>query len=348
MADNDASKKDVHEARVKAAKARAKSLPAKRRREIGQKAALSRWDPKMPFAEHESGDHPLRIGNIELACYVLNDGMRAFSQRGLMDALGLGVRGGQIEALLDVLSDYLAPEIAESLRNPLLFRRKGGGPLVHGSPATLLVDICNAILERSKAGGVFWRMNALAARAQMIVSAVAKTGIIALVDEATGYSRKETLQALLDRYLRHELAVWSKRFPDEFYEHIFRLRGWNWRGRSINPPGVVAHYTKDFVYARLAPGILPELERRNPKVGKYRRGKHTQLLTEDLGVPALEQHLRMVLTIMRGSNSWHELEMLMDKLLPRKPENLQLPLLEWGKEQAVDEDGPKMLEPGKY
>lgn len=340
MVDADTSTKHVREVRARAAKARAKSLPPKRRREIGREAALSRWDPKMPFAEHESGDHPLRIGDIELGCYVLNDGTRAFSQRGLMEALGLGIRGGQIETLLDILSDYLAPEVAESLRHPMPFRRKGGGPLVHGYPATLLVDVCNALLERQKSGRVWprTRLELVTERAQMIVSAVAKTGIIALVDEATGYTRAETLQALLDRYLRHELAMWSKRFPDEFYEQIFRLRGWDWRGRSINPPSVVAYYTKDLVYARLAPGILPELERRNPKVGKYRRGKHTQLLTDDLGIPALEQHLRMVLTIMRGSNSWDELKMLMDKLLPRKAENLELPLLEWGREQAISDD----------
>jgi hypothetical protein len=41
---------------------------------------------------------------------------------------------------------------------------------------------------------------------------------------------------------------------------------------------------------------------------------------------------------MRGSNSWDELEMLMDKLLPRKPESLELPLLEWGKEQLHNTD----------
>jgi hypothetical protein len=291
----------------------------------------------MPFAEHDSGDHPLLIGNIELPCYVLNDGTRAFSQRGLLDALGIAVQGGRLQALIEALTPYLEPEVAAALRDPILFRRKGGGPLVHGSPATTLVDLCNAILTARDERTLDKTYADVVIRADVIVRAVAKVGIIALVDEATGYTRSELLQTLLQKFLREELARWTKVFPDEFYEQIFRLRGWNWRGRQINPPGVVAHYTKDFIYARLAPGILPELERRNPKIGKYRRGKHTQLLTDDFGIPALNQHLATVITLQRGSGSWDEFTSSMDKYLPRQAENLKLPLLEWGKEQIEDD-----------
>jgi len=118
---------------------------------------------------------------------------------------------------------------------------------------------------------------------------------VALVDEATGYQEirdRLALQAILDRFLRKELAAWAKRFPDEFYQQIFRLRGWNWKGMRVNRPQVVANYTKDFVYERLAPSILKELEARNPKDdGNDRRAKHHQWFTEDVGHPALAQHL---------------------------------------------------------
>jgi P63C domain len=58
------------------------------------------------------------------------------------------------------------------------------------------------------------------------------------------------------------LAAWAKTFPNEFYEQIFRLRGWQWKGGSTNPPQAVAGYTKDFVYARLAPGLLKSSKER--------------------------------------------------------------------------------------
>lgn len=69
--------------------------------------------------------------------------------------------------------------------------------------------------------------------ARILLRGLAHVGIVGLVDEATGYQDvrdKMALQAILDAFLRKELAAWAKRFPDEFYEHIFRLRGWQWKG----------------------------------------------------------------------------------------------------------------------
>ena len=73
----------------------------------------------------------------------------------------------------------------------------------------------------------------------VMTRALAKVGIVALVDEATGYQEvrdRLALQAILDRFLRQELAAWAKRFPDEFYQHIFRLRGWQWKEMALNGP----------------------------------------------------------------------------------------------------------------
>jgi hypothetical protein len=126
---------------------------------------------------------------------------------------------------------------------------------------------------------------------------------------------------------RKELATWAKRFPDEFYEHIYRLRGWKWKGRGKNPPQVVASYTKDIVYARLAPQILKELELRNPIEGGRRKGAHHQLLTDDVGHPALAQHLHAVVTLMRVSKNWDQFKMMLNVAHPKRKDTLQLPLM---------------------
>jgi hypothetical protein len=47
----------------------------------------------------------------------------------------------------------------------------------------------------------------------------ARVGIIALVDEATGYQEvrdHEALQEILKRYISEELLVWVRTFPMEF------------------------------------------------------------------------------------------------------------------------------------
>jgi hypothetical protein len=159
---------------------------------------------------------------------------------------------------------------------------------------------------------------------------LAAVGIVALVDEATGYQEvrdKLALQAILDKFLQKEFAAWAKRFPDEFYQQIFRLRGWQWRGMKVNRPQVVAHYTKDIVYSRLAPGILNELESRNLKdeQGK-RRARHHQWLTDDVGHPALAQHLYAVVGLMRGSDSWEDFKRFLDRSYPKREDSAQLSL----------------------
>jgi hypothetical protein len=64
-----------------------------------------------------------------------------------------------------------------------------------------------------------------------------------------------------------ELAAWAKKFPDEFYENIYRLKGWPWPGMGKNRYSVVAYYTRDLVYERLGPGLLKELESKSPRNG---------------------------------------------------------------------------------
>jgi hypothetical protein len=116
------------------------------------------------------------------------------------------------------------------------------------------------------------------------------------LDEATGYQEvrhRAALQAILDLYLAKELAAWAKRFPDEFYREMFRLRGWEWKPTVTKRTHAVAKYTNDLVYLRLAPDLLKELEQLNPKDDKgHRKVRHHQWLTEDVGHPSLAQHLR--------------------------------------------------------
>src|SRR5207253_5846641 len=126
----------------------------------------------------------------------------------------------------------------------------------------------DAALGKDKKGQVPGQFRHIIEACDMLMRGLARVGIVALVDEATGYQEirdRQALQLILDRFLRKELAAWAKRFPDEFYQQIFRLRRWTWKGMSVNRPQVVAYYTKDFIYSRLAPGILKELEDRTPK-----------------------------------------------------------------------------------
>jgi P63C domain len=322
----------------KGGEARAKKLTPEQREDIARHAALARWPdgPKgPPRATHEG---TLTVGEANIPCAVLQDGTRVLTQWGFLRAIGrsgrpAAGRGSDVEKVapflaLDNLSPYVSAELADSTR-PVVFRVARGGT-AYGYKAELLPKVCEVYLKARDDGVLLKPQEKFAKACEMLMRGLAHVGITALVDEATGYQEvrdRLALQAILDRYLREEFAAWAKRFPDEFYRHIFRLRGWAWKGMKVNRPQVVANYTKDIVYARLAPGILKELEARNPKDERgYRRAAHHQWLTEDVGHPALAQHLYAVVGLMRISEHWDEFKKLLDRAYPRRGDTLQLDL----------------------
>ena len=234
----------------------------------------------------------------------------------------------------EVLKPFISDELKVST-TPVLYRGKTGQRSV-GYDAMLLPMVCEVYLRfrdasLASAGKVPAQYAHIVQACDALMRGLAAVGIVALVDEATGYQEtrdKQALRMLLDQYLRKELAAWAKRFPDEFYQNIFRLRGWTWKGMSVNRPQAVAQYTKDLVYARLAPGILKELEARTPRdESGNRKAKLHQWLTEDVGHPALAQHLHAVVGLMRVSSTWDQFMNMMDVAFPKKGETLLLPFM---------------------
>ena len=117
------------------------------------------------------------------------------------------------------------------------------------------------------------------------------------------------------------LCQWDIR---QFYEQIFRLREWG-RPEGVKRPGVIGKYTNDFVYERLAPGVLDELRTINPIISKgYRKHKHFQWFTTDLGHPKLKEHLAAVIALMRASSTWDKFKNSLNRALPKKGETIPI------------------------
>jgi hypothetical protein len=225
------------------------------------------------------------------------------------------------------LKSLISKELSAST-TPIQFRMPTGGRAV-GYRAELLPQVCNVYLAARDKKLLDKRQRRFAEQADMLVRGLAETGIVALVDEATGYQQvrqRDALQAYLDRFLRKELAAWVKTFPDDFFVELFRLKRWKWKGTSRRP-GVVGKYINDLIYDRLGPGVLDELQRRNPVLDSgRRRSKHFQWLTEDIGNPALAQHMYATIGFMRAADSWEGFKTAFYKAFPKKGENLALAL----------------------
>lgn len=315
--------------------ARAEALSPKKRSEIARKAAQYRWSPDIPRATHEG---TLHIGRTPISCAVLENGQRVLTQSGFMRALGRArqAKGRQhydadVNMPAFLTAKNLKPFVSKDLEvtSSQIEFRTARGAKAFGYPAELLPKVCDVFLDADEANALTHGQKHIAAQARILIRGLAHIGILALVDEATGYQEvrdRLALQAILDRFLRKELAAWAKRFPDEFYQQIFRLRGWDWRGMQVNRPQVVANYSNDFVYERLAPGILKELEARNPRDDRgNRKARHHQWLTEDVGHPALAQHLYAVIGFMRVATSWEQFKWMLNRAFPRNRATLELP-----------------------
>ena len=288
-------------------------------------------------------DRPLIINDIEIDCYVLEDETRVLSQRGLLKSVGF-TRGGprnepetegigaQMPRFVGQkwISPFISNNLMSVLKKPIIFQAPTGAT-AYGYPATALVDLCNAILEANEQGAATPRQNSFVERAMVLIRGLATVGVIALVDEATGYQRireERALATILEKFISKELQPWTKTFDYEFYNQIFRLKKWP-GPNGVARPSVIGHYTNDIVYSRLAPGVLEELRRVNPTLpsGKGRRNTHHQWFTPDLGHPKLKEHLAAVTALMRASTNWDIFIRNLNRAFPKSEQQLE-PLLE--------------------
>ncbi len=328
--------------RSKGGDARAKKLTPEERSDIAKKAADARWDRGVPQAICGSPDHPLRIGDgegaIEIPCYVLENGKRVLYQRAMVDALDMsrgssGGSGGDRLAKF-VTGNAIKPFMEDKLQSvtePIKFRTPSGN-LGYGYDATILADICEAVLKARDKGVLQKQQEHIAARCEVLVRGFARVGIIALVDEATGYQEfraRDALARILEAFVAKEIQPYIPTFPGDFYSQMFRLRELDYPNDSVKRPQYFGHLTNDLVYKRIAPGVLEELKRITPFSGSGRRKhKYFQRLTSNIGYPKLREHLGSIVAIMKLSTDWPDFMGKVDRIHPRVGETMMLPFSE--------------------
>jgi len=338
---NEAAKKLSRLGASKGGRARADILTGQERSEIARNAAEKRWGKsgkKTPKALYMG---ELTLVQLKIPCAVLEDETRVISERSIANALGTkgsgsywqkkkNIKGALLPEYLSAknLEPFVSDETKEKLTNPITYISKSGVKS-RGVPGTVLQEICEIWLKARDKGALTKTQIITAQKAEILVRAFAQVGIIALIDEATGYQSirdKLALEKILKIYIAKELRPWLKTFPDGFYKHLFRLRGWVYNPNSIARPGVVGTVTNDLVYKRLAPGILDELKKKTPRSKKgHTKHRYFQLLTEDIGHPKLREHLAKVTVLMEISPDWDGFYNLLNKVLPRYGNTLALP-----------------------
>ena len=270
----------------------------------------------------------LKIGDLELQCYNLKGGKRVFHKKALANALALKSKGGSA-FIRTVTRKNIWAELNENARinieNPIEFRWLGNDLKFHGYEADTLIDVLEAIMSAK----LTKTQQFLNIQAKVILAAVAKVGIIALIDEATGFQsirNKDALQSILDKYLQTNARKWARTFPPEFWKKLVKIKGYD-AYYAIKRPAFVGHWVNDLVYSRLAPNILQKLKKINPKNEKgYRKNKHHQFTTADHGLPELKEHLIKIMTLMDAAANNAQFIRLLNRSLPRFNDTYEMPL----------------------
>lgn len=278
-----------------------------------------------------------------MSCCVLEDGRRLISENGINATLGTS--GGKTYRLRDagvenaggpmplfLASKALQPFISTVFSDEDLeaVEYNENGKVLRGYNATILPKVCEVWLLAKEQEALQSSQLTRAKKAEILMRGLAHVGVVALVDEATGYQKdrsRDELAKILEAFVAKELQPWIKTFPANFYEEMFRLRGLPFDPKKVKKPSYFGHLTNNIIYRRLAPGVLLELKEKAKKDGqKASKGKLHQFLTQEIGHPKLKDLLTSVTTVMMLSDKWDDFMPKLERVHPAFNETMEMPL----------------------
>lgn len=384
--------KSVKDYAAKGGEARAFSLTAERRKEIATKAVKARWSkvrqtergspedrsievvldaaaeilsdedttpitPNLPEAKYKGY---LTLMDLEIPCYVLENGQRVIGRTAATEML-TGIKGGGsfektlgVAALKPFINIDLVLEQLVSFRLPEV---EALGKAVKGLPADLFIEICQGFVAALQAGQrpelgyppLTHRQTEMAIKAGMFLAACAKVGLDALIDEATGaqYERdRDALEVKLRAYLEKEMRKWERTFPDELWVEFGRLT--NWKGSVTHRPKYWGHLVMQLIYEYLDSDVANWLRENAPTPRKGQN--YHQWLSSQYGLQKLIEHIWMVIGIARTCYNMHELKQKMEQMFGKRsvqynflipvPQQHQLPAAD-SSEVAEQEASPE-------
>lgn len=253
------------------------------------------------------------IGEMELPCYVLEDGTRVLSGRGMQNALKM------VDETDETSGSRLGRYLGQKSLKPFIYKEKTldhykslecykGTQKISGYEATILVDICDAFLEARNTISLSPRQKIIADQCEILVRGFARVGIVALVDEATGYQydrERFELQKILSAYISDEILKWQLTFTDDFYKEVYRLWQLPFIPKYIKTkPSFIGKLTTKYIYDFLPKGVVEQIKEQTGKTksGNWKYKWH-QSLTPEIGKEHLKKQIIEVTTLMSIAES---------------------------------------------
>ena len=306
--------------RINSGRATANKMTPEQRKERALKGVEARkYKDSLPSAKF---DGKLNIVDLQLDVAVLDNEKRVITQQAVWNALDRPSRGNaripNTPVFMDAknLQPFISNDLKEVINKIEYVDTKGN--IQSGYDATILPLVADLYLKARENHALTNRQLDTALKAEILVRTLAKVGITALVDEATGYQdarAKDALAKILEEFVAKELQPWLKTFPDDYYKGLFRLYDIEYPPVKANfRPQFFGNITNKIIYDRLAPELLPELKKMASK--EQKRARLHQFLSENVGHPKLREHLASIVTLMKISKDKDHFFELVDTVHP--------------------------------
>ncbi|MFH1157901.1 MAG: P63C domain-containing protein [Pseudomonadota bacterium] len=254
-----------------------------------------------PFAKWPG---QIDLGGSMLDCYVLNTEQRVIALRSAIKSIAETDSGD--------LGSYIGVETLKPFINSDLIL---GGLVEFSIPGTQLKglgltteqfeSICRGYVQALYKGAPLTdRQREIAIKCAVITAGLTRTGLDALIDEATGYQyarAEDALQVKLRIFIAEELREWEKTFPDQLWEEFGRLT--NWKGALHSRPKWWGKLVTELIYDTLDPDVAEYLKTHKPPPGV----KWFQNLTETPGVRQLVSRCYEVIGMAKTCKDIREL-----------------------------------------
>lgn len=242
----------------------------------------------------------VHFGDLDCEAVVLTTGERGYVRKQVAKLLGVH-ENNTGHRFRQILADFSPKSLSDmdKFESPISLP---SGRRAQFFPAGVITQIATGVIDAALNQTLHRARKKLVPNCMKIMRALATTGEVALIDEATGYQHHrapDALQELISKLLRQSCASWERRFHPDYYRAIYRLFGWKYQGHDQNPPHVVGQITLRWVYGPVLPeDLLGEIRNR-----KGISQKHHQWLT-DQGLAHLESQIHAVTAIARSSMSY--------------------------------------------
>ena len=272
----------------------------------------------LPFAKWRG---KVDLGGDELDVYVLNTGDRVISLRSAAKSM-TGIVTGDLESYVGVvaLKPFIDSELV--LEQLLEFSIPGTQFIGRGMTTEHFELICRAYVQAlHERAALSDRQREIAIKCAVLTAGLTRTGIDALIDEATGYQyerAEDALQVKLRAFISEELRAWEKTFPDELWDEFGRLTSWatplqsrpKWWGKLVT----------ELVYDTLDNDVAKYLKENKPPAGV----KWHQQLTENYGVRQLVSRCYEVVGMAKTCDNIRELRVRVAQHYGKKPTQFTL------------------------